>query len=110
MTRYRPLRAKSLRTHRRSLVDTNYLRWLRSLACAIPGCADRHIEAAHIGVRGFGVRCSDREAIPLCAGHHRNRRDAHHVLGKRFWEHHGLERQVLIECYNAMYEIRAIQK
>lgn len=98
-----PLRKKSLRNSRTHLEDPKYLRWVRSQPCAIPGCTSGFIESAHIGPRGFGVRCDDRQAIPLCAGHHRTRRDAHHVLGKQFWEYHGIDRWGLISKYNAAY-------
>ncbi len=62
------------------------------------------IEAAHVGDRGLGQKCSDREAIPLCPTHHRIGTDSHHRLGKKFWEHHGLDRDMLIQQYNAAYE------
>jgi hypothetical protein len=61
-------------------------------------------EAAHVGVRGLGQKSSDRSAIPLCAEHHRLGRDSHHRLGKRFWEHHGLDRDALIAELNRRYE------
>lgn len=103
LNRYMPMRQSSLKPKRGRVPDPGYLRWLRNQPCAVPGCTASFIESAHIGPRGFGVRCDDRQAIPLCAGHHRTRRDAHHVLGKQFWEHHGLDRWLLIEYYNSMY-------
>ena len=105
MKRYTPLRKVGLKKTRRlyELEDLAYLRWLRSLPCAIPGCSAGIVEAAHIGPRGFGVRCSDREAIPLCAGHHRTRLDAHHVLGRKFWIYHDFNRWTLIRQYQALY-------
>jgi len=60
-------------------------------------------EAAHVGDRGLGQKCSDRETIPLCAEHHTQGRDSYHKLGKKFWEHHGLDRFELIARLNAMY-------
>lgn len=38
---------------------------------ALPCCGP--IEANHIGVRiaGLGTKCLDREAVPMCSGHHR---------------------------------------
>lgn len=62
-----------------------------------------HTEAAHVGVRGMAQKCSDLETIPLCGEHHRTGKDSHHVLGKRFWEHHGIDRQALIARLNAAY-------
>ncbi len=61
-------------------------------------------EAAHVGLRGLRQKCSDRETLPLCAEHHRTGPDAHHVLGKKFWEHHGIDREVWIAAYVERYE------
>jgi len=105
--RYTPLRRVGLARLRRErgLEDPKYLKFIRSLPCAI--CGACLVEAAHVGVRGFGIRCSDRETIPLCPGHHRTRRDAHHVLGKQFWEYHGVDRWELIQRYNSAYDVIA---
>jgi len=56
-------------------------------------------EAAHVGLRGLRQKCSDRETLPLCAEHHRTGPDSHHVLGKRFWEHHGIDRDIWVAAY-----------
>ena len=78
--------------------DRKYLAWIRRFACAV--CLlNRPTEAAHVGRRGLSQKCSDRETIPLCAEHHRNGKDSYHKLGKRFWEHHGLDRDALIGNY-----------
>ena len=61
-------------------------------------------EAAHIGERGLGHKCSDRETIPLCAEHHRTGPESHHVLGKSFWKHHGLNKDALVKELNRFYE------
>jgi len=66
-----------------------------------------HTEAAHVGQRGIGQKCSDRETVPLCAWHHRLGPESHHKLGKKFWEHHGIDRATLIRELNALYERRA---
>jgi len=55
------------------------------------------IEAAHVGDRGKGQKCSDLETLPMCDWHHRIGPEAHHVLGRRFWEHHGLDRSALLD-------------
>jgi hypothetical protein len=93
--------------------DRAYLAWIRTLQCV---CCEREFigywfgmqrsqrtEAAHVGQRGISQKSSDREAIPLCAQHHRLGKDSHHVLGKRFWEHHGLDRFELLEHLNRAY-------
>lgn len=61
-------------------------------------------EAAHVGDRGLGQKCSDIEAVPLCGEHHRTGKEAHHVLGKRFWEYHRLGRELMITVYHAAFE------
>jgi len=61
-------------------------------------------EAAHVGERGLGQKCSDRETIPLCAAHHRTGPESHHVLGKKFWQHHGLDRDEIVAELNRLYE------
>lgn len=105
--------------------DAEYLAWLRTQSCAIAECTswgdqragfarippvteslDRSvIEAAHVGaIRGLGQKCSDREAIPLCAYHHRTGPIAHHVLGKEFWPYWKMNREETIEMYNQLFE------
>lgn len=89
---------------RRGLVlDEKYLAWIRRQTCVC--CHNRkYVEAAHVGARGLGQKCSDREALPLCSWHHVQGPESHHVLGKNFFEHFGLDRQALISKYNQRYE------
>lgn len=107
---------KKRKTARRGRVqDPLYLGWVRTLVCVI--CKYRYpgddpdmtvqttpTEAAHIGERGLGHKCSDRETIPLCAEHHRTGPESHHVLGKSFWKHHGLNKDALVKELNRFYE------
>jgi hypothetical protein len=75
--------------------DAQYLKWLRAQACIV--CASgRYVEAAHVGARGLGQTCPDRQAVPLCREHHRTGKAAHHVLGKAFWGYHGISREEVI--------------
>lgn len=62
------------------------------------------VEAAHVGERGLGQKSPDREAIPLCSHHHRTGPQAHHVLGKKFWAHHGLDPKAIIAELNKLYD------
>jgi hypothetical protein len=121
--------ARSARS--KGLKDKNYLDWIRSQACIIclvePPTAGAFaeyvlkysirteyatsrpqrafpVEVAHVGIRGLSQKSSDRETIPLCTRHHRTGKDAHHVLGRKFWEHHGLDRDALIAELNTRYE------
>ncbi len=98
--------------------DPRYLAFIRRQACilcddamekrtfidGIPYRQETHTEAAHVGERGLRQKCSDRETIPLCVRHHRTGKDSHHVLGKRFWSHHEMNRDAVIAGYNKLYE------
>ncbi len=96
------------RKPRRGVVkDREYLAWIRDQPCALSSPLILHcyaIEAAHVGDRGLGQKCSDRETIPLCQWHHRIGTKSHHALGKRFWVAWDLDRDMLIQQYNAAYE------
>src|SRR5689334_22685875 len=84
--------------------DRAYLAWIRSLPCLI--CGRRPSEAAHLGTRAFGQKCSDRETGPLCDWDHRLGPHSHHVLGKKFWNCHAINRAKLIRHLNERYETR----
>lgn len=65
-------------------------------------------EAAHVGPRGLGQKCKDREAMPLGTKHHEHQTagggpESHHTLGKRFWEHHGLEKETVLAILWDLY-------
>ena len=60
-------------------------------------------EAAHVGKRGLGQKCSDRETIPLCVEHHRLGPESQHVKGKGFWGHHCMSRILVIAKYQNRY-------
>jgi hypothetical protein len=52
-----------------------FLQFIRGRACLFEGIGpcEGKIQAAHLdfaGDKGVGTKCSDRFAIPLCAGHH----------------------------------------
>ena len=100
-----PVRKMRIGPPRRGLViDEAYLAFIRKLPCIVCG-AVRYVEAAHVGARGLGQKCSDREALPMCPAHHRTGPDAYHVLGgKSFWKVWGLDRFRLIEEHNRQYE------
>lgn len=92
--------------------DSDYLNWLRTQSCAISECEsptrfrfEDVVEAAHVGaIRGLGQKCSDREAIPLCAYHHRIGAVSQHSLQKEFWLYWQMDREETIEMYNQLYE------
>ena len=98
-----PVRKRRTGPARRGTVrDVAYLRWVRGLSCAICGLT-RGIEAAHVGERGLGQKCSDRETLPLCAEHHRLGMDSHHVLGRGFWTHWAISRILVIAKYQCRF-------
>lgn len=101
--------------------DPEYLDWIRSLPCVI--CVrptnrfynyrlakfeDRQksrTEAAHTGPRGLSQKADDRGAIPLCGDeHHREGKESHHKLGKKFFDHHGIDRDALVAELNRKYD------
>jgi hypothetical protein len=122
--RYLPI-ARQRREPRPNRNDApDYLNFIRSLPCLIclviahrgiparlggydhtPINQRSRTEAAHVGIRGMGQKCSDWEAIPLCACHHRTGEFAHHVIGKRFWVKWRLDRFEVIRKYRDLYEL-----
>jgi hypothetical protein len=63
-------------------------------------------ECAHVGAKGLSQKCPDCESLPLCAlEHHRVGPEAHHVLGKRFWGFHGLDRMGLIRELQDLFRL-----
>lgn len=103
MTSRCPVRRVRIGPPRKGLVlDESYLRWIRRQACVCCGTR-RYVEAAHVGLRGHGQKCSDYETLPLCAAHHWNGPECHHVLQKEFWTHWNLDRHKLIEELNERY-------
>lgn len=122
------------RIRRRAVADIDpaYLDWIRTLRCIVcflsswvafvdrgddgvvrsgvryEGALDAQCwptEAAHVGNRGLGQKCPDQQTVPLCKVHHTEGRDAHHVLGRKFWEYHGLDRDALLSELQARYEL-----
>ncbi len=75
MRRRRPLarvtknRAKRVARFERAFLSREYVAWIHSQPCAIPGCRRRDIQCAHVGrPRSRGGRWY--EIAPLCAVHH----------------------------------------
>lgn len=85
------------------VVDDQYRAWIKKQPCVCCG-STRYIECAHVGMRGYGQKCSDYETLPLCGAHHVQGAESHHVLQKRFWLVWGLDRLKLIAKYNRQYE------
>lgn len=116
-------------SRRRFGKDPAYLEWLHTLPClccwGFPGgyqpsgtclvyweyerlngnpSQGTPTEAAHVGLRGLSQKCPDREAIPLCREHHTQDPFSSHRMGKKFWEHYGIDRDALIQSLNRAYK------
>ena len=85
--------------------------WIRQQQCLV--CYANRLtqttptECAHVGERGLGQKCSDRETVPLCVIHHRIGKDAHHKIGRSFWKYHfgqQGEAKTWINYFNNRYE------
>lgn len=107
MLRRSPIKRKPPR--RVKDADREYLAWVASLPCVV--CVkmgqmqQSKTDAHHFGPRGLGQRAPDRHAIPLChVEHHQHGKEAVHVIGRRFSEHHGIDCFRLIELLNFEYE------
>lgn len=87
--------------------DPKYLAWIRTLPCELFPClADPCkgvTEAHHASDHGFAQRAPDKTAIPLCSRHHRESTIAVHIMGKRFWAFHNLDRDEIIKELNERY-------
>ena len=89
--------------------DPDYLAFIHQFRCivcsrGVPEPTLGTVEAHHAGPRGMGQRADDHTAVPLCRGHHVLKPDAAHELGKKFWEHHGLDRDRVISMFNDLWE------
>ncbi len=112
-------------TKKRIGKDPKRREWIRSLPCVCcwmlygdpaisfwqvnsEGFRDEYstVEAAHVGKRGLSQKCSDAETAPLCGEHHRTGKDSAHRLGKRFWEHWGIDKKNLLAELQAAFENR----
>lgn len=80
LANFRPERRKEARISRQKQREGNneaHLVLIRQLVCCIPGCTSRpphdphHLRSgpAH-KERGFGMRATDRRAVPACRRHH----------------------------------------
>ncbi len=94
--------------------DRKYLVWIRTLHCLLCGPDNpqtTRTEAAHLGLsisrRGLSQKYPDSQSGPLCARHHRTGRDSLHRLGKSFWGHHGVNRDLVILGLQMVYAAEA---
>lgn len=97
-----PIRKRRTKPRRGRVISKPYKAWIASLPCVVCGTR-KDVEVAHVGARGMSQKCSDFETLPLCVAHHREGPEAHHVLGKKFWDHHQLDRDKLIQEHNELW-------
>ena len=68
-------------------------------------------QVAHVGENAMGLRCPDREAIPLGGRHHLHETagggwDSYHYLGRvKFFEHFGIDRNDILEELHRLYRL-----
>jgi hypothetical protein len=99
-------RSPLIRKPRRYVVPAEilaYWDWVRAQPCAVCGSRNR-VQVAHVGMRGLAQLSNGWEVLPLCPKHHeRGFPTSHHVLGKRFWSFHRLDRYAAIRMYRLRY-------
>lgn len=84
----------------KTLRDKKYLEWVRTLPCIV--CQSTPAVPHHEGVRGMGLKASDRDTLPLCHKHH----DERHRTGvKTFWG--SIDYKDIISRLNAVYDRRS---
>lgn len=91
--------------------NPEYLVFIRECPCILSHlhkCSGR-VEAAHTGRRGYRQKAQDESALPMCCSHHRTGKESHHVLGRHFWGHFGLDREKVVEIYNAWARMEGIR-
>lgn len=74
----------------------DHLAFVRSLPCCVSG-RTFGVEAAHVGRRGLGQKCSDFETIPLNALYHR---EQHRVGLRAFCKSYDLDIPALLTLLN----------
>ena len=113
LVRRTPLRPRS-QTNSRQRAESAYLRWVRTLPCAVCDLMGRS-EAAHtnvLGRSGMGRKTSNRSVIPLCPACHRLKDDSYHQITpeSRWADYHGLDLPELVhrlnECFALMRAAR----
>lgn len=69
-TKLRKRGRKAGQRFERAFHSVGFVKWVKSLACSVPGCERTDIECAHVGKpRSRGGTW--QEVAPLCAPHHR---------------------------------------
>lgn len=110
-----PLGLKGTRRHRQGKIDAAYLRDVRRLPCVICeawGFRQASPTEAHHTICGrYGQdKTPDREAIPLCDGHHQAKFDRGRIAiheDKALWQdHYGSDRDYIAITQAAVDRLR----
>lgn len=85
----KPPRAKNVKrsadAFTRAYHSTERVQWVAEQPCIVAGCT-KPSENAHIEIDGAGLKSDYTKIAPICAGHHRLRRDSLHNLGREAFE------------------------
>ena len=109
LQRRTPLRPRS-RTNSRQPAESSYLRWIRTLPCAICGGLYGPSQAAHtkvLGPAGMATKSPNRSVIPLCQHDHIDSVDSYHRIQPelRWADYHNLDLPALVARLNQCYEL-----
>lgn len=101
-------RTRRKSTYKRRDRDIAFMLWVKTMSCVARelGLDTGHpcggvIEADHAGTRGLGMKCDDRETIPICTEHHRQRTDFSGAF--KTW-HRDRMRSWLLACIDLVTE------
>jgi len=99
MTIQLPPRIKSKKPRRDNRIrSAAHLKWIRGFACAVRGCVQMPIEAAHVRLgsnSGVGIKPDDSRTIPLCGGLEGHHAEQHRIGERAFAEKYGLDLEAL---------------
>lgn len=81
--------------------DTDYKTFIRSLPCLICGKNGSVHHHESLEGSGMGMKCNDKEAIPLCVECHHQR---HHIGRSTFYGKHDLNYYDEVIRYQLLYD------
>lgn len=109
LRRATPLKPRS-RTNKRPPAESAYVRWIRTLPCAVCDGANGSSQHAHtntLGRSGMAQKTSNRSGIPLCAHCHVWADDSYHQLTPEdCWaDYHGVDLVELVQRLNQCFDL-----
>ena len=102
VTKIRPVNPeRKARRFANTYHSDEFVAWIHSMPCCVPGCDERQIEATHIRSRGAGGKWED--VVPMGAAHHREL----HQLGIRtFSAKYGIDLPIIARVHAAVWRER----